>query len=78
MNEFNQILSDYLLGLPIITVPISLFAFIVLLSGLTQVISNERPQPVTNKLGRFGNFGNFTILTILTIIAVSQLYITFR
>ena len=75
MNEFNQILSDYVLGLPIITVPISLFAFIVLLSGLTQVISNERPQPVTNKLGRFGNF---TILTILTIIAVSQLYITFR
>lgn len=75
MNELNQILSDYLLGLPIITVPLSLFAFIVLLSGLTQVISNERPQPVTNKLGRFGNF---IILIILTIIATSQIYVTFK
>lgn len=75
MNEFNQILSDYLLGLPIITVPLSLFAIIALLSGLTQVITNEKPQPVTSKVGRFGNF---TILTILTIIAASQIYITFK
>lgn len=75
MNEFNQILSDYLLGLPIITVPLSLFAIIALLSGLTQVILNERPQPVTNKLGKFGNF---TILIILTIIAASQIYVVFR
>lgn len=75
MNEFNQILSDYILGIPIITVPLSLFALIVLLSGLTQVISNERPQPVTNKLGRFGNF---MILTILIIIAASQIYVAFR
>ena len=74
MNDFNQILSDYLLGLPIITIPLSLFAIIALLSGLTQVISNERPQPVTNKLGRFGNF---IILIILTIIAAAQLYIAF-
>lgn len=74
MNEFNQILSDYLLGLPIITIPLSLFAIIALLSGLTQVISNERPQPVTNKLGKFGNF---IILIILTIIAAAQLYIAF-
>lgn len=75
MNELNQILSDYLLGLPIITVPLSLFALIVLLSGLTQVITNERPQPITSK---FRKFGNFTILTTLTIIAVAQLYILFR
>lgn len=75
MNEFNQILSDYILGIPIITVPLSLFALIVLLSGLTQVISNERPQPVTNKLGRFGNF---MILTILIVIAASQIYVAFR
>lgn len=75
MNEFNQILSDYILGIPIITVPLSLFALIELLSGLTQVISNERPQPVTNKLGRFGNF---MILTILIVIAASQIYVAFR
>ena len=75
MNELNQIVSDYLLGLPIITVPLSLFAIIVLLSGLTQIIIKERPQPITNKLGRFGNF---TILTTLTIIAASQLYVAFR
>mgnify|MGYP000965162144 CR=1 FL=1 len=75
MNEFNQILLDYLSGLPIITIPLSLFAVIALLSGLSQVISNERPQPVTNKLGKFGNF---TILTILTIIATSQIYMAFK
>lgn len=72
MNEINQILLDYLKGLPIITVPLSLFTIIVLISGLTQVITKERPQLVTNKLG------NFTILTILTIIAAAQLYIGFR
>lgn len=75
MNEFNQILSDYLLGLPIITIPLSLFAIIVLLSGLTQVITKERPQPVTSRVGRFGNF---MILTVLMIIATSQIYMTFR
>lgn len=75
MDELNQILSDYLLGLPIITIPLSLFAIIVLLSSLTQVITKEKPQPVTNKLGRLGNF---MILTILTIITTAQLYITFR
>ena len=75
MNEFNQILSDYLLGLPIITIPLSLFAIIVLLSGLTQVITKERPQPVTSRVGRFGNF---MILTVLMIIAASQIYMTFR
>lgn len=66
MNQFNQIVSDYLSGLPIITILLSLFAIIILLSGLIQVITKERTQPVTNKLGRFENF---TILIILTIIA---------
>lgn len=75
MNEFNQILSDYLLGLPIITIPLSLFAIIILLSGLTQVITKERPQPVTSRVGRFENF---MILTVLMIIAASQIYIAFR
>lgn len=75
MNEFNQILSDYLLGLPIITIPLSLFTIIILLSSLTQVITKERSQPVTSKLGRFGNF---MILTILIVIAASQIYVAFR
>lgn len=71
----EQILTDYLNGLSIITVPLSLFALIVLLSALIQIITNKKPQPVTSKVGRFGNF---IILTILTIIAASQTYIAFR
>lgn len=71
----EQILTDYLNGLSIITVPLSLFALIILLSALIQIITNKKPQPVTSKVGRFGNF---IILTILTIIAASQIYIAFR
>lgn len=71
----EQILTDYLNGLSIITVPLSLFALIVLLSALIQIITNKKPQPVTSKVGRFGNF---IILTILTIITASQIYIAFR
>lgn len=75
MNEFNQILSDYLLGLPIITVPLSLFAIIPLLLGLSQIITNKKPKPITNKLNRFVNF---ILLVALILITASQLYIAFK
>ena len=75
MNEFNQILSYYLLGLPIITVPLSLFAIIVWFLGMTQLITNKQPKPITNKLSRFSNF--ISLVTFI-LIAASQLYIAFR
>ena len=71
----EQILIDYLKGLPIITVPLSLFTLIALFSGLTQLITNELPKPITNKLNRFGNF---ILLVALMLIAASQLYIVFK
>ena len=71
----NEILTDYLNGLPIITVPLSLFALIALFSGMTQLITNERPKPITNKLNRFGNF---ILLVALILIVASQLYIAFK
>lgn len=71
----EKILIDYLNGLPIITVPLSLFALITLFSGLTQLITNERPKPVTNKLNKFGNF---ILLVALILITASQLYIAFK
>ena len=71
----NEILLDYLNGLPIITVPLSLFAIIVLLSGLTQIVTNEKPKPITDKLNRFGNS---ILLIMLILIAASQLYIAFK
>ena len=71
----EQILTDYLNGLPIITVPLSLFALIALFSGMTQLIINEKPKPITDKLSKFGNF---ILLVALILIAASQLYIAFK
>lgn len=71
----EQILTDYLKGLPIITVPLSLFAIIPLLLGLSQIITNKKPKPITNKLNRFGNF---ILLVALILITASQLYIAFK
>lgn len=71
----NEILTDYLNGLPIITVPLSLFAIIALFSGMTQFIRNEHPKPITNKLSKFCNF---ILLVVLILVAASQLYIVFR
>ena len=71
----EQILTDYLNGLPIITVPLSLFAIIPLILGLSQVITNKRPKPITDKLSRFSNF---ILLVALILIAASQLYIAFK
>lgn len=71
----EQILIDYLNGLPIITVPLSLFAIIPLLTGLSQVITNKRPKPITDKLNRFSNF---ILLVALILITASQLYIAFK
>lgn len=64
----EQILIDYLNGLPIITVPLSLFAIIPLLTGLSQVITNKRPKPITDK---FNRFGNFILLVALILVAAS-------
>lgn len=71
----NEILTDYLNGLLIITVPLSLFAIIPLLLGLSQIITNKRLKPVTDKLSRFGNF---ILLIALILVAASQLHIVFR
>lgn len=71
----EQILIDYLNGLPIITVPLSLFAIIPLLTGLSQVITNKRPKPITDKLNRLSNF---ILLVALILITASQLYIAFK
>lgn len=71
----EKILIDYLNGLPIITVPLSLFAIIPLLLGLSQIITNKKPKPITDKLSRFGNF---ILLVSLILIAASQLYIGFK
>ena len=45
MNELNQILSDYLLGLPIITIPLSLFAIIIRFNSS----DNKRKTATCNK-----------------------------